>query len=61
MLEHAVRGEAHYLAKLTADKVRQIRDLRQQGVAYQRIADMFGVSFGAVYRIVKRKSWKHVQ
>jgi len=61
MLEHAARGESHYLAKLTADQVRQIRQLRRQGMAYQRIADMFGVSFSAVYRIIKGRSWKHIQ
>ncbi len=54
------QGERHGSAKLTNDKVRQIRKLRSDGWAYLKIAHKYKVDRVAVMNIVKRKSWKHV-
>lgn len=54
------RGERHPYAKLTDDKVRQIRSL--QGVMTQKkIGEMFGTHWINVQRIILRKTWKHVE
>lgn len=52
------RGEAHGIAKLTADQVRAIRaDSRSQ----QKIADAYGIAQGTVRDILIRKIWAHVE
>lgn len=56
----AVRGEQHPRAKLTEDKVREIRHLRSGGQAYQKIADRFGVSRNTIGRIIRKERWAHV-
>lgn len=45
---------------LTADKVREIRKLREQGVKYRVIAGQFGITTGAIHPIMTRKTWKDV-
>lgn len=58
-LAAASRGEAHYLAKLSEDKVRKIRELLKTRTQ-QSVADEFGVTRGAIERVHLRKTWKHV-
>lgn len=53
------RGEKHGRAKLTGDKVREIRSLR--GVVKQRdLATRFGVSRSVIAEIMVGRIWQHV-
>jgi hypothetical protein len=54
-------GERHPSAKLTADKVRQLRELYAKGLTQRALADRFGVSQIVVSRIVRRVAWKQVR
>lgn len=55
------KGEANNSSKLTEDKVRRIRSLYAAGQhSYQRIADRYGVTKQAIWHIVQRKTWEHV-
>ncbi len=54
------RGEAHWYAKLTEEKVRLARRLFAQGVTPLQIAQRVAVHRDTIYRVVRRKAWKHV-
>jgi hypothetical protein len=55
------RGGSHYRAKLTDDKIREIRHLDATGkFSQQELGLRFGVTFQMISLIVLRKSWKHV-
>ncbi len=55
------RGERHGLAKLTADRVREIRDWYATGSWTQRgLARHFGVSQAVVNDIIVGRTWRHV-
>lgn len=57
----ALKGSLNGLAKLTEADIPIIRAMHGPGVfGYQRIANIFGVDMALIYRIVKRKVWKHV-
>jgi hypothetical protein len=58
--ENLPRGEAHYRARLTAEQVREIRQLRAEGLSHWRLSKMYGVAPGAVWTICCGRSWKHV-
>lgn len=53
-----LKGEAHMSAKLTEDDVREIR---ASSDPRPKLATRYGVSWGAIDCIQKRKTWKHVQ
>ena len=53
-------GVAVASAKLTDEKVREIRRLSDDGVRSRIIAREFGASDATISAIVNRKSWKHV-
>ncbi|MBB3606658.1 hypothetical protein FHT40_006349 [Mycolicibacterium sp. BK556] len=53
-------GEGHPRAKLTADRVRAIRQLRAEGWTLRRLAAQFGVSGHSVHAIVDRRTWRNV-
>ena len=55
-----LRGESHPRAKLTAEQVRQIRDLYSKGFSTNVIARNFKVSTWNIEEIVKNKTWTHV-
>jgi hypothetical protein len=55
-----VQGVAHHKAKLTPEKVIEIRRLRAAGVAQKGIAEQFGVSKSSIRLIILRKNWAHV-
>lgn len=56
-----VRGERIGTAKLTVDKVREIRRLAESGELSQRaIGRQFGVSHTVIQGIVRRRFWTHV-
>ena len=54
-------GKYSGASKLDADKVRQIRKMREAGATYPQIASKFGVKRGAVGDIIRGKTWAHVK
>ena len=60
--KHVVpKGAAHYRAKLTEDRVREIRRLYATGkFTQQELGLRFGVGDATISKIVRRKLWKHV-
>lgn len=55
------RGEDFYNAKLTEDKVREIRALNKDNYTYQQIGDMYGVSKATARDAMLYITWKHVK
>ncbi len=53
-------GIQHPCAKLTTDKVIEIRQLVSSGVEQKKVAGMFDVTQSAVSKIVTGRTWKHV-
>lgn len=54
-------GESNPSSKLCAQEVIEIRHLYSEGLhTYKSIGNMYGVSMHCIYRIVKRKIWKHI-
>jgi hypothetical protein len=53
-------GEGNPRAKLTNEKVRQLRERRAEGVTYQQLAIEFGISDVSACAAVNRKTWAHV-
>ena len=56
----APKGERHGQAKLTDEKVREMRRLRASGVSVRTLAEQFGMSVMATYRAVIGVSWSHL-
>jgi hypothetical protein len=54
------KGERSPIAKLTAEKVRTIRQLHIEGVSMYRLGQVFGVGPTTIGYIVRRETWKHV-
>ena len=54
------KGE-HAGHKLTDDKVRQIRKMREAGETYAQIASKFTVKRGAIGCILRGETWTHVK
>ena len=54
------RGEQLWTAKLTADQVREIRSLGEQGTPRAALALQFGVTRTNITFILNRQSWKHI-
>lgn len=59
--ERLKRGEQHPHAKLTADKVRQIRAMQDTGTSQTQVGRMFDISRAVVSKIWSRELWTHVQ
>ena len=56
------RGETVWNAKLTEDKVREIRQLYADGKANQsQLGRQYGVHQAVIWNVVNRRTWKHVQ
>jgi hypothetical protein len=53
-------GEGNPRAKLTNEKVRQLRARRAEGLTYQQLAAEFGISDVSACAAVNRKTWAHV-
>lgn len=55
------KGEDHYEARVDEDDVRMIRHAAASGkVTLQDLADRYHMTRQAIWRIVHRKTWKHV-
>lgn len=55
-----IYGKKQWRAKLTDEKVRQIRELAKQGVHVNEIAMRFGMTQAPIRDVICRRSWKHV-
>jgi hypothetical protein len=53
-------GSSNPSAKLTEDGVRHIRELHVARTTCQQLAKAYHVSSDTIWRIVSRRSWKHV-
>jgi len=58
--EKVARGASAGGAKLTTDKVREIRRLRSGGLGQREIAEQFAVSQAAIQSIISGRNWRHV-
>ena len=58
--ERLMRGEVHLCARLTEDKVREIRNRAARGEMQTALAREYRVHKGTVSHIVLRLTWKHV-
>lgn len=56
----AVAGEQNGRAKLTEEQVIKIRELFEAGTRIWSLAEMHGVTEGAIRAIVRRDTWKHI-
>jgi hypothetical protein len=54
-------GATHYLAKLTDEKVRTIRQDFAQGTSSTKLSRRFGVAKQTIRAIVRGKTWRHVK
>lgn len=53
-------GEKHYAAKLTYEKVKEIRELAENSVYNNReIGEMFGVSRATIWDITSNRTWNY--
>lgn len=53
-------GERNHFARLTAQEVIVIRELRASGMTQQAIANRFGVGRSTIQSVVTRKHWSHL-
>lgn len=53
-------GEANHNAKLTSERVREIRTQFEAGLSAREIAENHNVSCDTIYGIIKRRTWKHI-
>src|SRR4051812_35486281 len=59
--ESVLKGEQIALSVLTENSVREIRRSYVKGkVSLEQLAALYGVSFSAVSRVIRRQTWKHV-
>lgn len=56
------KGENHYMAKMTADDVRRIRELMSKGIrgTGAQLGREYGVTRTCIHFIAQRRTWKHV-
>jgi hypothetical protein len=54
------RGTAHWQAKLTAEKVLQIRAARDTGETYKSIASRYGITDVQARNVATRKQWAYL-
>ena len=54
-------GENHPYSKLTESDVIAIRkQYAEGGITYENLGQQYGVSSGAIARVVRRENWKHI-
>ena len=57
---NSARGTRHGMSKLDEDKVRQIRNFREDGMIMKDIAKEIGVSLATIADVLYGRTWKHV-
>lgn len=57
----AAKGERNAWSKLTDEKVRELRKMRNSGASFRELGMCFGVSGSAAKKVVDGKTWGHVQ
>ena len=64
-MDHAadviLKGEQCHTAKLTRDKVRQMRQRHAEGKSVASIARANGIGYHCAYRAIMRITWSHVK
>lgn len=55
------RGEQSGSSVLTENKVREIRQLRSEGVSTKNLASQYSVNEASIRNIVRYKTWRHVE
>lgn len=58
--EKLAHGERHHMAKMTAEKVRAMRQLHAEGVSTAELVRMFGIAKPTVHQILAGRTWRHV-
>jgi len=58
---HQCYGSKSPKSKLNESKVREIKELREQGISLNKIAEKYGVSKKLILLVVQNKIWRHVQ
>jgi hypothetical protein len=53
-------GEKAAKAKLTTVDIIEIIRLHNSGLGYKKLGKQFGVDFSTIYKITKRKRWRHL-
>ena len=54
------QGELNGRSKLLSNQVIEMRNLREEGLSYNILSKMYGVSKPVVIDIIKRKKWNHI-
>jgi len=57
----SAKGERNPKARLTNEEVLRIRKLHHSGVPLKELASLFNVHRGVIYKIVRRRTWTHIQ
>jgi hypothetical protein len=57
-----IKGEKHYISKLTEEKVLEIRKKydKKNGIFYKVLAKEYGISKETICRIIRRELWSHI-
>jgi hypothetical protein len=54
-----IKGEDHYKARLTWQKIREIRELFNLGFTNNKIAEIFNVGRGTIWAVRKEITWQN--
>lgn len=57
---NTARGERSGRAVLTEQDIRDIRELRQDGMTYLELSTWYRVSSGTISAILTGRTWRHV-
>lgn len=60
-LQRQIKGSEQWLAKLTEHQITEIREKHRRGIKQSVLAVEYGVTQAAIYLIIKRINWKHVE
>lgn len=53
-------GDRNSSSKLTSQDVREIREMKNQGISVKEIAEVKDISSSNIYNILNRKSWRNI-
>lgn len=53
-------GQDNPQSRLTANEVIEIRQQYKSGITQVKLARHYGVTVGAISKIVNRKTWRHI-